>query len=268
MATQKGFNKPQSVRDGLDPYQPNSIEAQKWAGFGTALKPSHEPATIARKPIEKGLSIAKNVLKWGTGAMNIDSCRLKPGDPAWPGPNGELDYCQSSDSNVYGSYMDGSGQKYKGNHEPTKMESRSHPLGRWPANIYQCPKPSRKEKEAGLSHLDFKTGFDMNGRKEENIGHEYAHAGAGRTSEEVRNTHPTIKPRGIIEWAIRLLTPPGGVVLDPFAGSGTTGVSSIVQGFDCILCELTPEYWPIIEGRVTEAYREWKEANRQYKLFE
>ncbi len=70
-----------------------------------------------------------------------------------------------------------------------------------------------------------------------------------------------------MEWAIRLLTPPGGVVLDPFAGSGTTGVSSIVQGFDCILCELTPEYWPIIEGRLNHAIKEWKQENSQYKLF-
>jgi len=235
--------------------KPSTPEAQKWDGFGTALKPSHEPATIARKPIEQGLSIAKNVLKWGTGAMNIDGCRFAYGDPAWPGPQEEYNINKLEKCSNFGQL------------KKPDYEKIIHDQGRWPANIYQCPKPSRKEKEAGLSHLESKTGFDMNGRKEENVGHEYAHAGAGRTSEEVRNTHPTIKPRGVMEWAIRLLTPPGGVVLDPFAGSGTTGVSSIVQGFDCILCELTPEYWPIIEGRVADGYREWKDANRQYKLF-
>jgi len=236
-------------------YNPKSQQAQKWDGFGTALKPSHEPATIARKPIEQGLSIAKNVLKWGTGAMNIDACRLQPGDPAWPGPQEEYNINKLEKCSNFGQL------------KKPDYEKIIHDQGRWPANIYQCPKPSRKEKEAGLSHLDPITGAEAVNREPDSAGINNPRAGAGRTSEEVRNTHPTIKPRGVMEWAIRLLTPPGGVVLDPFAGSGTTGVSSIVQGFDCILCELTPEYWPIIEGRVADGYREWKDANRQYKLF-
>jgi hypothetical protein len=240
--------------------KPSTPEAQRWDGFGTALKPSHEPATIARKPIEQGLSVAKNVLKWGTGAMNIDACRLQPGDPAWPGPqDSEL---STHSRNIYRSSELPGGY---GVQETRKTEGQK--IGRWPANIYQCPKPSRKEKESGLSHLDPITGAEAVNREPDSAGINNPRAGAGRTSEEVRNTHPTIKPRGVMEWAIRLLTPPGGVVLDPFAGSGTTGVSAIVQGFDCILCELTPEYWPIIEGRVADGYREWKDANRQYKLF-
>ncbi|MCA9693214.1 MAG: DNA modification methylase, partial [Myxococcales bacterium] len=92
---------------------PASDEAKRVAGWGTGLKPANEPAVLVRKPLEKGLTVAENVLKWGTGALNIDACRLAPGDPAWPGPEGEA----------------------------------SHPLGLWPANVYACPKPSSREKE-------------------------------------------------------------------------------------------------------------------------
>ena len=81
------------------------------------------------------------------------------------------------------------------------------------------------------------------------------------------NTHPTIKPTKLFEWIARLITPPGGVILDPFLGSGTTAVSGLTLGFDVVGCELTEEYWPIIEGRVNHALKQWYNANAQYKLF-
>jgi site-specific DNA-methyltransferase (adenine-specific) len=266
--TYQGFPKSRNISLDIDKMQLITKPSKQYAGIGTALKPSHEPATIARKPLEPGLTVAKNVLKWGTGGLNIDKCRIKPGDPAWPGPNEKLNYNNKNNSNVYSSYMDGSGQKYKSiQHKPTKLDSKSHPLGRWPANIYQCPKPSRKEKEAGLSHLNPITGAESVNRKPDSAGINNPRAGAGRTAEEIRNTHPTIKPQGIMSFLINLLTPPGGTVLDPFAGSGTTGVSAIIEGYNCILCELTPEYWPIINGRLDYAMGVWFDKNRQYKLF-
>lgn len=232
--TYQGFPKSRNIGLDIEKMQLITKPSKQYAGIGTALKPSHEPATIARKPLEPGLTVAKNVLKWGTGGLNIDKCRIKPGNPAWPNE---------------------------------KNTDNLHPLGRWPANIYQCPKPSRKEKEAGLAHLNPITGAESVNRKPDSAGINNPRAGAGRTAEEIRNTHPTIKPQGIMSFLINLLTPPGGTVLDPFAGSGTTGVSAIIEGYNCILCELTPEYWPIINGRLDYAMGVWFDKNRQYKLF-
>ena len=230
----------------------------QWSNWGTALKPACEPACLARKPLEKGLTIAQNVLKWRTGGINIEQSRFAYGDPCWVGPQedpGSRSIGGFSDSPVYGSAKD------------ILRNTQSHDLGRWPANIYQCPKPSRAEKEAGLDHLVKKTGFDLNGRKPENVGHLNAAAGTGRTATAIANTHPTIKPTKLFEWIARLITPPCGVILDPFLGSGTTAVSGLTLGFDVVGCELTEEYWPIIEGRVNHALKQWYNANAQYKLF-
>ena len=114
--------------------KPKTEEAQRFEGFGTALKPANEPAVLARKPIEKGLSIAQNVLKHGVGAINIDDCRFGYGDPCWVGPQDEL-----NDHNGFSSvYNDPKLPKYKADNFFVKASD----LGRWPANIYQCPKPS------------------------------------------------------------------------------------------------------------------------------
>jgi len=237
--------------------KPATPEAEQWSNWGTALKPACEPACLARKPLEKGLTIAENVLKWGTGGINIEESRFAYGDPCWVGPQ------EDPGTRAVGGWQD---TLVGGKCQKDFNYQQSH-LGRWPANIYQCPKPSRAEKEAGLDHLVKKTGFDLNGRKPENVGHLNAAAGTGRTSTAIANTHPTIKPTKLFEWIARLITPPGGVILDPFLGSGTTAVSGLSLGFDVVGCELTEEYWPIIEGRVNHALKQWYNANAQYKLF-
>ena len=238
-------------------------EAKKWLGWGTALKPACEPACLARKPLEKGLTIAENVMKWGTGGINIEESRFAYGDPCWVGPsqdNTERPAGVSPTNRItYGKFRADSGNE--------RIILGGSEIGRWPANVYQCPKPSRAEKEAGLDHLVKKTGFDLNGRKPENVGHLNPRAGTGRTATAIANTHPTIKPTKLFEWIARLITPCGGVILDPFLGSGTTAVSGLTLGFDVVGCELTEEYWPIIEGRVNHALKQWYNANAQYKLF-
>ena len=256
-----------NVSAGAPQHIPTSEDAKRWEGWGTALKPAAEPACLARKPIEKGLTVAQNVLKWGTGGLNIDKSRFAYGDPCFPLTD-TLDYVHQNNSNVYGSYMIGSGQKHNDDHhKPTKMITQSNNAGRWPANIYQCPKPSRKEKEAGLEHLTSITGAEAVGRKEGSAGVNNPRAGAGRTAEEIKNTHPTVKPLQLFQWLANLICSPGGTILDPFLGSGTTAVAGFLEGFNVIGCELTPEYWPIIEGRVSWAEKEWKNQHRQYKLF-
>jgi DNA modification methylase len=238
---------------------PATPQAKQWDGWGTALKPAQEPACLARKPISEK-SIAANVLRWGTGGLNIDACRFAYGDPCWVGPSDE-----------WGGFKHNGRQNGSGATLTTIARfgiQDQHNLGRWPANIYACPKPSRTEKEAGLQHLDPIAGHDAVSRTEGSAGLDNPRAGAGRTANEIRNTHPTVKPTNLFRWLCRLVTPPGGTVLDPFLGSGTTAVSAILEGFDAVGCELTEEYHPIIEGRIVQAYKSWRDENRQYRLFQ
>jgi site-specific DNA-methyltransferase (adenine-specific) len=209
---------------------PSTQEAQQWSGFGTALKPAQEPAVLARKPIEQG-TIAKQVLSTGTGALNIDGCRFGYGDECWVGP-------QETVKNMVGQLRGTIGHKLREIHRINNTPP--NPLGRWPANIYQCAKPSRAERDAGLEHLD----------------------------GDIKNVHPTVKPIKLMRWLCRLITPPNGTVLDPFAGSGTTLAAAILEGFDVIGFELTAEYMPIIEGRCKWAVEEYKRENAQLSMLD
>lgn len=241
---------------------PATEEAQEWDGFGTALKPSVEPAILARKPLEAGLTIAQNVLKYGTGAINIDACRYAYGDPCWIGntekhkgyPNGTGGWAYKFDPSF------GSNRKINTNTDPYFLSEK----GRWPANLYHCPKPSRGEREAGLEHLKTRPAHsNMN-----------THNGTGERFDggetpEVANFHPTVKPIKLMRWLCRLIGgKKGSVILDTFCGSGTTGCSAILEGYDFIGIEITPDYLPIIRGRLDWAQEEYMRENAQLSLFE
>jgi hypothetical protein len=120
------------------------------------------------------------------------------------------------------------------------------------SRFFYVAKGSRAEKDAGLEHLPKKSGGEATGREDDSIGTQNPRAGAGRTGG-ARNFHPTVKSIELMRWLIRLITPPGGTVLDPFAGSGTTGVAALAEGCSFIGCELTPEYVPILVGRLQRA---------------
>tara|TARA_R100001440_G_scaffold36469_2_gene55591 strand:- start:5197 stop:6471 length:1275 start_codon:yes stop_codon:yes gene_type:complete len=241
-----GFNDPD--RQSYEITAAVTEDAKRAEGLGTALKPAQEPAILARKPLARGMSIAENWKRYGTGALRIEDCRFAYGDPCWVGPQHAKDTKRDLNAkNDISSY---------------KPES-----GRWPANIYQCPKPSRAEKESGLEKLNPIQGFEAVSRKEGSAGLNNPRAGAGRTASEIRNSHPTVKPVKLMRWLIRLVTPKHGIVLDPFTGSGTTGVAACLDGVNFIGCELTPEYWPIIEGRIDFARDQYKRDNSQMKLF-
>ena len=239
--------------------EPQTKAAQQWEGWGTALKPAQEPAVLARKPIDSDCSsIAENVLKWGTGAINIDAGRFAYGDDCHFGDTSDCssnwDRMQSDSQGgsvpvVAQKNIDLNGYKPKG--------------GRWPGNVYQCKKPQRSEKEAGLDHLTGKTGAEATQRKEGSDGLNSPRAGAGRTAEHVKNFHPTVKPIKLMRWLCRLLTPQGGTVRDPFLGSGTTAVSAILEGFNAVGCEMTEDYYPIIQGRVN-----WAKAERNREILD
>ena len=220
-----------------------TIPARQWQGWGTALKPAVEPAIIARKKLDG--TVAANVLKWGVGALNIDAARFGYGDPAWVGPSDTWLYPAGPRGNTWsiGSAPDGS----------RAAPAQSHNLGRWPANLYYCPKPSTAEREAGCEGLRQQSAGELTGGRDEgSAGLDNPRAGAGRTSGGRGNIHPTVKPIRLMRWIVDLVTPPGGVVLEPFAGSGTTvlGVElSSVPGARCVAIEREAEYVPIIKAR-------------------
>ena len=218
---------------------PASPEAQRWNGWGTALKPAQEPAVLARKPLDG--TVAANVLEHGTGGLNIDGCRYGDGDTAWPGPSAEAWSPTTSGRAVNTSLGSNDGEI-----------SSPHSGGRWPANIYHCPKPSRGEREEGTESLaGGNAAVEYHGAGTKALSS--PRAGAGRTAGALGNHHPTVKPVRLMRWLVRLVTPPGGTVLETFGGSGTTLVAVEREGFTCIAAELEPRYCDIIRARLTYA---------------
>lgn len=246
-----------------DPSQitaPATDVARKWEGWGTALKPAHEPIVMARKPL--GGTVAANVLQHGTGALNIDGARVKMSAEDFRKMAAGVENIRKRGGVVSGTVPFNASDLSGANPASEK--------GRWPANVildgsidaewvrfFYCAKPSRAERNAGLDALPEVT-------KGSNFGNDGArpHTKSGYTYKATtRNTHPTVKPLALMRYLVRLVTPPGGIVLEPFAGSGTTLAAAILEGFDAIGCELTADYLPIIEGRVAWAQAERAKAN-------
>lgn len=123
------------------------------------------------------------------------------------------------------------------------------------SRFFYVSKASRAEREAGLDHLPRQSAGELTGgRKEGSAGLDNPRAGAGRTSASGRaNTHPTVKPIALMRWLVRLITPPGGVVLDPYCGSGSTGCAAVLEGFAFLGCELSEEYCTIATARIAHA---------------
>ena len=224
--------------------KPKTEDAKRFDGYGTALKPSFEPAILARKPLSEK-NIAANVLKWGTGGLNIDDCRFGYGDPCWVGPQNDHSYKwdKSIKTNIYTDIKKANNLFSVAKTVELPNAKKYKPEnGRWPANIYQCPKVSRSEREEGCEELSSK--MATNG------------AGPGGWNEkEVKNIHPTVKPIKLMRWLARLVMPPGedAVLLDTFAGSGSTLVAAEKEGFNSIGIEMNPEYVDIIRARLSHA---------------
>jgi DNA modification methylase len=231
-------------------------EAQAWAGWGTQLKPAHEPIALARKPIK--LSIAKNAQKYGTGALNIDATRV---------PYLDLKDMQGAGLNwnktgyeTGGPRFIGSGEEDKEVDKPAEKKDNINEQGRFPSNVigdipdyqkyFYCPKVSRKERHTGFDTDNIPT--NPNGildNKDEN-GNQVLAIDSKRLGTEKGNNHPTVKPVDLMKYLIKLITPPGGTVLDPFNGSGSTGCAAVELGHEYIGCELDPAYVEIAEKRI------------------
>ena len=236
---------------------PATQAAQQWQGWGTALKPSWEPICLARKPLES--TVAANVLKHGTGALNIDATRIQTTDDDVIHAKNPHTVNKGSNE-IYGEFRkDGSCPAY----DPKQ--------GRWPANL--CHDGS-DEVLAGFPDSEngrFPAqggafgGRGIYGKATGNSNVERTVDGGGSaarffycakaTSEErgEDNNHPTVKPIALMRWLCRLVTPPGGTILDPFTGSGSTLIAAEVEQFNAIGCELSPEYAAIAERRIRDA---------------
>ena len=220
-------------------------------GWGTALKPAMEPITMARKPF-KG-TVADNVQAYGTGAINIDGCRI-PVDENDP-VNKAVWHCKPQQ--VYGQYAD---------HVDGVTRSAAPPeLGRWPANVlhdgcddvlrgmgeaarfFYTPKACKEDRDDGCEMMEA-----MPSRCMENPDTR------GRPIPTKSNIHPTVKPTDLMRYLCRMVTPPGGNVLDPFTGSGSTGRGAILEGFRFIGCEMDADYIKIAKARILAAEKAYQ----------
>jgi len=269
-----------------------SNEAQQWQGWGTALKPAHEPMVLARKPVVG--TIANNVLEWGVGGLNIDASRVPSDDgfeKAWDkpvstnisAPNGKFitegsqhtvdltgnrpvggrwpaNFIHDGSDEVVGLFPDSKGmatQKsgsniniYGGN--SLLESSTTFPEVRQgfndngsAARFFYCAKTSKRDRNEGLDGFEAKR--DHDGRAEGKVGGDNPR---NRTNAEKLNHHPTVKPTTLMQYLVRMVTPPGGTVLDPFMGSGSTGKACVYEGFNFIGIDQSAEYVEIARARI------------------
>ena len=273
-------------------YEGNNTETKgysEWEGWGTALKPAHEPIVMARKPF-KG-SVAKNVLEHGTGGINIDDCRIATKEKISNHSRGK-DSAKSK-----GKYGDSVEQK--------THQTEGQKLGRFPANVihdgsdvvlnmfphtksgkmkqhieggeynvygrmyprdvetigdegsasrfFYCAKASKKDRDEGLDALPshYKGTYAQDEWSRNNMGNT-----PDNKRNPVKNIHPTVKPTELMRYLCRLVTPKGGVVLDPFMGSGSTGKAAISLGFKFVGIEIDPDYFDIACARIEKAVKD------------
>src|SRR5690606_9082496 len=225
-------------------------EAERWQGWGTALKPAFEPIVVGRKPLDG--TVAANVLAHGTGALNIDACRVEATDAlVRPAVNRD-------DNEVYGKGL-GAGVQ-------------DEPSGRWPTNaVLDDSQAAELDRQSGTSTSRIgkpRGAASGDGWRMTATGAEYDDAGGASrffpvfryeakapAAERPRVgdvAHPTVKPLDLMRWLVRLVTPPGGVVLEPFAGWGTTAEACALEGFQCIAIEREADYLPLIMARLAK----------------
>ncbi|QQP88548.1 site-specific DNA-methyltransferase [Skermanella sp. TT6] len=189
----------------------------EWAGWGTALKPAWEPCVLARKPF--GGTVAKNVATHGTGAINIDECRV-------PTEDNTTRFCNAG----------------TGNHKNWRTGNHAgvhggHASGRWPANVIH----DGSDEVLGA--------FSVFGDQSGTPARFFYNAKASK-QDRAGSEHPTVKPVALMQYLVKLVTPVGGTVLDPFAGSGTTGEAAVEAGMNVILIEREAEYVEDISRRL------------------
>ena len=253
--------------------------AKAWQGWGTALKPAYEPIIMARKPLTG--TVAANVLMHGTGAINVDGCRVGAGLGGWKGGGSALydgglsrdggfprpvsgrwpaNVLHDGSDEVTGLFPTTTAAK-TGVRDPNGtmgyhggasglpgIVSGHNDNGGSAARFFYCAKASKADRDEGCDGLDAHK-QDETRNEGDPGGDNPRNRGAGERS----NHHPTVKPTDLMRYLCRLVTPPGGTVLDPFMGSGSTGKAATLEGFSFVGCELQPEYIAIAEARIRHA---------------
>jgi DNA modification methylase len=196
-------------------------------GWGTALKPSSEFFTLCRKPLS-GKTIAANVLKWGTGGINIDGCRVVASD------------VNTSESYEYigenGGSMGAASKRQR-----KSGGGATDPQGRFPANLIHDGSPEVLE-------------LFPETKPNESAARFFYCPKASKKDRDEGNNHPTVKPTALMAYLCRLITPTGGVVLDPYMGSGSTGKAAVQEGFSFVGIELDDQYYDICKARIENAF--------------
>lgn len=268
-----------------------------WEGYGTALKPAHEPIVLARKPLSEK-TIAENVLKWGVGGLAIDNCRVEHNEPEWhtkrnprteditfskktcgfnsekttlasASPKGRFpaNFIHDGSDEVTGLFpqtksspvgFKGVAWKHGGNtkDEKTKLDwQREFKDSGSAARFFYCAKASKSERDRGCEELEEKlygqSGGSQSALAKGKMEYQGDDASCGlNTIKKYRNYHPTVKPLALMRYLITLITREGQIILDPFMGSGTTGIAAKQLKREFIGIELNPEYVKIAEKRI------------------
>jgi site-specific DNA-methyltransferase (adenine-specific) len=256
-------------------WQATTDLARQWQGWGTALKPAWEPVILARKPLIG--TVAANVAQYGTGGINVDGCRIgtdiitTQGGDKFPKIYGKYATCPESthsgrwpanvclDEEAAGLLDAETGTLTSGKMRPTHTDAKRNTFGQnaeggyttmetygdsgGASRFFYVSKASRKEREAGLEGMPEVNPFEREGPSAN-------FERMGSKSSPRTNSHPCVKPISLMRWLCRLVTPKGGLILDPFTGSGTTGCAAVLEGFRFVGVEREPEYAAIAEKRI------------------
>jgi site-specific DNA-methyltransferase (adenine-specific) len=265
----------------------NTDDAKQWQGWGTALKPAHEPMVLARKPLIG--TVANNVLTFGTGGLNIDGGRVgteggtardgkatMPNDAGWENMRGHgiaelnagrfpANFIHDGSDEVVALFPDTKGKigmtqqastrgLYEGGTSfgDTKITDGTLDSGS-AARFFYCAKASKKDRNEGLDGFEARLKIGYSYSAEAN---DPANGMFKDRNTQSQNHHPTVKPTTLMQYLVRLVTPPNGIVLDPFLGSGSTGKAAMYEGFNFVGIELTPEYLPIAKARILFALKD------------
>lgn len=268
----------------VEAYRAKSEEAKRWEGWGSALKPAYEPIVVARKPLVG--TIAENVLRYGVGGLNIDGCRVATVDTVkihsrsseaadssaifidkrplethqtegqklgrWPanlihdGSEEVVRLFPSADSHGGGVLTKGKSKNCYGDFQPYAFERIADKGSA--ARFFYCSKADNHDRNDGCENLPPRRHSD---RPSDDL--PGGDNPRNRTNNERSNFHPCVKPTDLMRYLCRLVTPPGGLVLDPFMGSGSTGKAAVLEGFNFVGCELDPDYLEIARARIAFA---------------
>jgi site-specific DNA-methyltransferase (adenine-specific) len=269
---------------------PATDEAKQWDGWGTALKPAHEPICVARKPLIG--TVAQNVLTHGTGGLNIDGCRVVTNDKTqrvnsgveWG--NRKDEYYEDREPQVFGSPLgrfpanfihDGSDEVIglfpetasgTGNGNAKTGEAGNiTPMRRGKliprtdhgsaARFFYCAKASKKDRNEGLDDFPDVLGGSLEGGNDTRDGKDQPQL------RLTKNNHPTVKPTSLMRYLCKLITPPNGTVLDPFMGSGSTGKAAVLEGFNFIGIERDESYFEIATARIEHATKHGEKSDKK-----